>query len=195
MRKSAALLMWLTVPAIAPRPAAAPAQTADADSSLVPAWVLPRATLRLTLRSADAPQAPPGARRVKGRLLRSTRDSLWVDALGGPGSACGFSEGDLNRIELVAGTHSHGGKGALLGLAGGVTLGLIGTAVIGSAETDNVLPAWGFLVGPFLGAVVGRLIRSDNLVPVWSRTESPESIPNQGADRGSTGAPEEEGRR
>jgi hypothetical protein len=195
MPGSTRLAMWFTVPALALCPATTPAQTPEADSSLVPAWVLPRATLRLTLRSPLPPQASRAPERFKGTLLRSTPDSLWVDRLDGEGPPRGFGEVDLNRIDLVSGTHGHAGIGALLGLGGGVTLGFLGTAVIGSAETDNVLPAWGLLVGPFLGAVVGRLVRSDDLVPVWIRPGSPDSNVDSEARGGSRETPEKEDRR
>jgi len=155
----------------------------DGDASIVPSWVYPGAPLRVFLASHDSEGDAPCRDRVRihGRFIASGPDSLWLDdASSGPAGKWKvpekflkseatrvLSHDELCRVDLRAGSHNQTGIGALVGLLGGVGLGLIATAAAGEAETDGVLPVWGLIVGPFVGAVVGRCISVEDWSPVW----------------------------
>ena len=78
-----------------------PAQVtpAGAATPLVPEWVLPGVPVRLDLTAESRRIAPAGPRpgRLRGRCLRATADSLWIQDARSM-AAAGFGRGALWRI-------------------------------------------------------------------------------------------------
>jgi hypothetical protein len=135
---------------------------------LVPGWVAEGVPVRVVLVQSSRliEGRAPSDKGWRGRFLNATADSLWT---WGPKTevAIGFDRAELRRVDLALKRHSAAARGALIGLVAGGLGGLLGTAVIGEAETDGVLPAWGLLVGPFIGAAIGSCFSVDDWQTVW----------------------------
>lgn len=149
--------------------------------SLAPRFVMAQAAapgerVRVTVSKPAA--AALGAERWEGIFLHAVADSIYVDPAGSQ-ERVAVGRQDLVRLERFAGREDHAGKGALIGGAVGLGLGvLVGVltqtagcdAGFHGAAAEGGMGWWGLLVtvpvGAGIGAAIGAASRSDQWVEV-----------------------------
>lgn len=139
-------------------------------------------------RASEASKAGPCAP-VVGRLVSIDTGRVLIQRAGAPAEA--FPLEPSTRLEVSAGSRHHTllglGAGAVVGFGAGMLLASnagCANGFFGSAETeDDVCGAYGIVaipVGAALGAVVGRLIRSERWRPIAAGGATLRLVPSRG---------------
>ena len=126
----------------------------------------------LTLQEGDTVRFRPrdGDRRIEGQVVETTHDALHIYVDGEVREVASF---DMRELEVRSGTQRMTGKGALIGLAAGMTVGIL---VASSTENEWPVDARGIafavgvpllaVTGTLVGALVGTLHRTDRWITV-----------------------------